>query len=472
MNETVELAVIGAGPAGIEAALAAAGAGVEVVLIDSSFHPGGQYYKQLPDKFNSSDLDLPAKARQLFHRLKTSSIHVLEETVVWGAFTGSHPDEWILALHGPTAPTRLKAKTLILATGAYDRSIPFPGWDLPGVITAGATQIFVKNQRVLPGRRFILSGTGPLQLAAAAQLVRAGTEVTAILECTTGLPWRGIPYLPVVWGQWARLQEGFDYMKTLVAAGVPYRTGQAVIEARGDGKVEEAVTARLDKYGRPVAGSEQTVAVDTIVVGYGLLPSTELCRLLDCEMEFAPERGGFTPQRDEEMQTSRPGVYAAGDGAGIGGAEMSMIEGRIAGWSAARRLGHLDDDIARRKMAAESAALKREQRFARMLGCLFAPPPGLYALANDDTILCRCEQVTLRQIRETVKYGVQTVIDVKNITRSGMGNCQGRTCGSIVAQILAAESSRSLEQVHYYNVRPPIHPLPLHVIENTGEEPA
>ena len=471
MNDIVELVVVGGGPAGIEAAVAAAQAGAEVILIDSSPRPGGQYFKQLPDAFKCEDHTAHQhKAQKLFQKLASSSVKVYSDTLVWGIFEGSQPDTWCLTLHGTEAPARLNARSVILATGAYDRSIPFPGWDLPGVITAGAALTMLKHQRILPGRRVILSGSGPLLLAAAAQLAQAGAEVAGVLESSANLVWRGIPYLPALWGQWGRMIEGLGYIKTLVGAGIPYRTGWAVTAAHGEERVSEAVMVRLDREGKPIPGSEKTAAVDAVILGYGLTPSTELFRLLECKLEFSAGHGGFIPRRDENLETSRPGIYAAGDGAGIGGAEMAMIEGRIAGYAVAARLGHGADPQIQRAVSQARAALRRERRFANLLGDLFSPPAGLYTLAKDDTVLCRCEQVTLGQLREAISYGTQTITDLKNIVRSGMGNCQGRTCGSIVAQVMAAETGRSLEAVRYYNIRPPVHPVPLWAIEEYEPE--
>lgn len=475
MKDSIELVVIGAGPAGIEAAITAAQTGVTVTLIDSSARPGGQYFKQLPASFNCQDhTPHQAQAQDLIQRLESSGVQVLQNTLVWGIFEGTQPGVWLLKLYGPDVPAQLNSRMVILATGAYDRSIPFPGWDLPGVITAGAALTMIKNQRVLPGKRILLTGSGPLQLAAAAQLVQAGAEVVGVLESAPNLLGRGIPYLPAFWGQGSRLREGWDYIKTLAGARVPYRLGWAVTAAHGDQRVSEAVFARLDRRGIPLPQSEKKVAVDTIVAGYGLTPSTELCRLLDCELEYVPKRGGFIPKRDETLETTCPGIFAAGDGAGIGGAEMSRIEGRIAGFSAAQKLGWATEEQTRQAIAGEKAVLRREERFADLLGDLFSPPPGLYTLAKEDTILCRCEQVTLGQIREAISFGTQTIGDTKNISRCGMGNCQGRTCGSIIAQVMAAKTGRTLEEVRYYNIRPPIHPLPLGILEeyepeNNGE---
>ena len=372
-------------------------------------------------------------------------------------------------------PARLIARTLILATGAYDRPIPFPGWTLPGVMTAGGVQSFLKTQGRPPGRRFLLAGTGPLQIAVAAGLVQAGAEVVAILEAAR-LAWRDVRHAAALWGQWGRLAEGWDYGRTLFAARVPLRLGWAIVEARGDSQVEEAVICRVDDAGQPLPGTSETLAVDTIAIGYGLIPSTELSRLLGCVHEFRPEQGGIVPRRDAEMQTSLPGVYAVGDGAGIGGAELAQIEGRIAALAAARHLGKLSEAAARHAIGREQPGLARQQRFARMLGELFTPGAGLYGLARDDTVVCRCEEVTLGEIRQAVAEGATSANEVKGLTRTGMGNCQGRICGELVARIIAAETTgqrgdaHAIESAGVFTARSPIHPLPLDALADYSSD--
>jgi len=207
-----------------------------------------------------------------------------------------------------------------------------------------------------------------------------------------------------------------------------------------------------------------------VIVGYGLTPSTELYRQLGCKMEFDGPRGGYVPCRSPLQETSCPSVYAVGDGAGLGGAELAIIEGRIAGYASAARLGYLSGVAADEMIALEKNGRLREENFARTLGELFSPLSGLYNLADPDTIICRCEQVTFRELRQAIEYGAQTVNDIKNLTRIGMGNCQSRTCGSICAQIMAAETEKPVAEMGYFNIRPPIHPLPLEVIAEFGQD--
>ncbi len=470
MTERVDVVVVGAGPAGMEAAITAAEAGADVTLIDSYPRPGGQYFKQLPDSFHSDDHTPQAKqAETMFRRLERAKVHLLTDTIVWGAYPASDAKGWLLTLHGPGVSNCLQTEALVLSTGAYDRPIPFPGWTLPGVMTAGAAQIMLKHQRMLPGRRVLLSGTGPLQLAVAAQLVYAGVEVLGVLEGAR-LGWHSVRHTPAMWGQWARLREGWEYWRTLRRAGVPFRFGWSVVEARGDGEVQEAIIARIDSDWQPIPGSQQTVAVDTVIIGYGFIPSTELSRLLGCQHDFMPEQGGYVPRRDDEMQTSLPGVYAVGDGAGIGGVELSRVEGRIAGLAVARQLGRLDDDAARAAIARQRPILARERRFARMLGELFTPGPGLYTLATDDTVICRCEEVTRGEISEAIAAGCHTVIWVKRATRAGMGLCQGRICGHLVARLIAEQTEQNVDQVLPDTIRPPVRPIPLDTLEKEDGE--
>ncbi len=476
MSERADVMVVGAGPAGLHAAASAAQTGASVILVDGYPRPGGQYFKQLPATFRTDVQDRhQAALRGLLAQIDDAGVRVLSGALVWGAFAAPDGAGWQLAVHGPGAPVRLEARALILATGAYDRPIAFPGWTLPGVMTAGAVQTLIKSQRVAPGRRVLLSGTGPLQLAVAAGLVHAGVEVVAVLE-GAALGANLLRHAGAVVGQGARLSEGWDYLRTLRSAHVPYRRGWSVVAVHGDGEVQEAVIARLDAAWRPVPGSEETVAVDTVVMGYGFLPSTELTRLLGCAHDYLPEQGGYVPRRDATMQTTLPGVYAAGDGAGIGGAELSRIEGQIAGIAAARQLGCLAEAEASARLARLQPDLRRERRFARMLGQLFTPGPGLYGLATDETIICRCEEVTLGQIRAAVADGVGSVTELKGLTRVGMGNCQARICGVLATRLLTRElggddaDPAQVAAAGQFSVRPPIHPLPLSVLAQAADQ--
>src|SRR5574341_190620 len=275
MTGQVEVAVVGAGPGGLCAALMAAEAGAQVTLIDSNQSPGGQYFKQAAAEFRVRHPSRHQREGQaLRQEAMGAGVRFLPETVVWGAFEGN-----VLALHGSQAPAVLQAQAIILATGAYDRPVAFPGWTLPGVMTAGATQALLNHQRILPGKRILLAGTGPLQVVLAAELARSGAEVVAVLEGARLFP-ESLRQSGALRGQWRRMAEGLSSRLTLSRRGVPFRLGWGIVAAHGRDQVESASIARLDRDWRPVAGSEERLPCDTLCLGYGFIPFNPLSRLL------------------------------------------------------------------------------------------------------------------------------------------------------------------------------------------------
>ena len=453
MTESIALAVVGAGPAGLAAAGQAAELGLAVTLIDAFALPGGQYYKQTPPELGETAAP-DGNARQLWAGVEQKAVRLLAGTSVWGIF----PEEgaYTLCLYGPQGtPRRLKAQTVILAPGAYDRPAPFPGWTLPGVMTAGAALAMVKHQHVLPGRRILLSGTGPLQLVLARHLIDAGAELAGVLDANP-FPWNGWRHAGAVWGQWARLGEGWEALRTMRKAGVGIRWSHCVQRALGDGRVEQAVIGSV--AGREPRRGGETVLVDTICLGHGFTPSVQLSRLAGCEHRYQQVQRAYVPLRDEGLQTTLEGLYVAGDGAGIGGKDVAQWEGRLAALSAAKKLGR---DVDTNKVSAVQQALARQRRFAAVLDDLFPTSAHLADLLTDDTVLCRCEEITVGEIRRAVEDGATTVSAIRMLTRAGMGRCQGRMCGGPVAELLARELGQPVEAAGQSTPRPPIVPVPL-----------
>jgi D-hydroxyproline dehydrogenase subunit alpha len=415
-----DVAVVGAGPAGLAAAVAARRAGADVVLIDAYGRPGGQIWRR---RYDAGVEALPRAGRHACRALAATTVRVLSGRTVWAAEAPG-----TLRLDGP--PGRVEAAAVVLATGAYDRAVAFPGWTLPGVMTAGAAQALAKGQGVLPGRRVLLAGAGPFLLPVARQLASQGAEVV-VAEATRRRDW---------------LRAGVRMTRHLdrLASYAAYRMrvpriawGQVIARAEGDGRVESATLAACGPEWAPVAGTERTFAVDAVCTAYGFEPDVALARALGCDVV------GDAVAHDEDMQTSVPGVFVAGEAAGVGGAELATVEGEIAGRAAAGAPVSAEDRRRRAKAAD----------FADILADLFDPRPGLSRLARPDTVICRCEDVTAGAIDAAVAGGAATPAALKVVTRCGQGPCQGRVCEPLATARLPVRER--------FSARAPIAPVPL-----------
>ncbi len=468
-----EVAIVGAGPAGLSAAVAASEVGCQVTIVDAYARPGGQYYKQMPGEFHPRRPGTLyhdfAQAQQLFARIHDHPrVQVLSGTTVWTAQAASTNGSPVtLYLNTGAGSVELRAEKVILAPGAYDRVLPFPGWDLPGVMTMGAAQTLVKSQRVLPGQRVVLSGSGPFLLPVAAGLAQAGARVVGVYEATTPQQWSR--HTLKVWNQWDKLWEGGDYIRQMRKQGVPLHFGRAVIQASGDERVQRVTVARLSADWQPIVGSEEQIEVDAACIGYGFLPSLELSYLLGCAHRYDPIQTTFVVQHDADMQSSHAGVFVAGEITGIGGSAVAMPQGALAGLAVARQLGHLSKNAAQEKMAPYHKALRHRQAFAVLLQRLFQLRPGWLSWMTAETLVCRCEEVPFQQIEAAIKDDhAHDVKAVKAMTRCGMGLCQGRVCGHAVTTITAKLTGQNAEHLGTMTQRPIARPITLSSILNSA----
>src|SRR4051794_32956399 len=320
----VDVAVVGGGPAGMAAAVAARAGGASVVLVDEYAAPGGQIWRRAFSEIGDvAPSSLPRDGRELCRRLASSGATVLAGTSVWAATPPAGPHDGagprhVLLATGPDGETgRILARSLVLATGAYDRPLAFPGWTLPGVMTAGAAQALAKGQGVIPGRRVLLAGAGPFLLPVAAQLEACGAEVVAVAEATRRRDW-----LRAGGRMSAHPGRLLDYLR--------YRTrvrriewGHVIVRAKGEGRVRTATIAEAGPDWAP-SGAERSFEVDVVCTAYGFLPSVDLARALGCALD------GDAVAHDDDMATSVPGVFVAGEAAGIGGADLAQVEGELA----------------------------------------------------------------------------------------------------------------------------------------------
>ena len=457
--ETKELAIIGAGPGGLAALEEAVRHGLSVVLFDDNALPGGQYFRQIPPTFRTvspSSFDKAGSVKPAFlFRLTTHpSVRYMSDTVVWGFYEDNR-----IAYTSCSDQGLIRADNIIISIGAFDRPVPFPGWTLPGVFTAGGVQNLIVGQRIIPGRHVLISGNGVLNFAVAYNLHKAGSKVVEILETSNqSLIWREMLKLL---SDTSLLYRGLCYRATLLSAGIPVRKGKIVVEAHGKDRVEEVVTAPINSSGRVDYSRSRSVKVDTLVVGFGLVPSIEMTRLLGCEHRYDPLQGSFVPVRSSDFETSIPGVFAVGDCAGTRGGEIALIEGRLAGLSVAARLGRVTQQEAADVRSPLLTRLARMNRFHSGIENLFVPPKSFLSLLTEDTVICRCEDVTFGQLKEWLRKGISDMNTLKYLTRIGMGRCQGRNCFGTFAAIMAQELRRTPPDLIVPRVRQPLKPIRL-----------
>ena len=425
------VAVVGGGPAGMAAARELSGHGVDTLLLDEGHRLGGQIFRQHPPDFVSGvapryTAPSHAAGHRLIEGVESSQVQVASGVTVWDV----EPGRVFAQAHGELLT--VEAEYVLLATGAMDRVLPFPGWTLPGVITPGAAQVMVRGQMVKPGKRAVVAGTGPLLLPTVTALLAAGVEVVGLLEANRfgGL----VRTLPGIVSHRHRLREALHYTKCFLGAGVRMQFGHAVFSAHAgpDGEVRSVAIGRVDTQGRPIHGTERELDADLLCVGYGLNPSIELAIRMGCEMHHRDARGGWLPAHDEDMRTSVDRVLVAGEIAGIGGADVATVEGQLAARAIAVDLGIGERcDLDRLRTQRD-----KERRAADRLLSAFPVLPGLCDLIRPDTIVCRCEDVTMASLKHASELFGSDLKSIKMATRAGMGPCQARICHRIVGGLL------------------------------------
>lgn len=452
-----DLLVVGAGPAGLAAATLAAKLGIDTVLLDEQAAPGGQIYRAITTT-PVTDRGILGEdywhGASLVEPFQQSGARYVPGATVWAVAerTAPHPEQGFEVAYSVAGEARIvHARRLLLATGAQERPFPIPGWTLPGVITAGAAQILLKSAGVVPADRTVLAGSGPLLYLVAWQYLNAGVKIDALLETTP--PGRMSQALPKIWGflRSPYLGKGLKLLRAVKAA-IPIVKGVTALEALGDGKLQSV---------RYTAGGEtKTLQADQLMLHQGVVPNVNLSRAVGVEHRWNDALDCWEPQVDEWGLTSVEGIGMAGDGAGIAGALAAENRGRLAALQAAHLLGRIDAGKRDSEAVAPRGALARAVRGREFFDALYKAPEA-FRRPTGDTIVCRCEEVTAAQVRDTVKLGCSGPNQMKAFLRCGMGPCQGRFCGLTVAEIIAEERGVPTQEVGYYRLRFPTKPLTL-----------
>lgn len=459
---TFDVVVIGAGPGGINAALTAADRGLRTALIDEQLSLGGQIYRNVDAVDDGIQSILGPD--YLRGRTLTARLHLSTVTCILGASVWQISDDLEIAYLQAGASRTLSARHLILATGAMERPSPMPGWTLPGVMNAGAAQIIMKTAAAIPSGDVVLVGDGPLLLLVGKQLLDAGASVKGLIQTSPiSQALKVIRHLPKALLAPGYLIKGVSLLAHLRTGGVPFfRTAEAVSILGTD---------RVGAVSFIHKGKRIELRADTVLLHHGVIPNVQITRMLRLEHRWDVDQQAWKPRCDGHGRSSNPSITICGDGAGIAGALAAEASGAIAGLDACFALGKLAEREREEQARRPAREHRRHLRIRPFLDTLYRPPDWL-GTPPDETIVCRCEEVTAGQIREMARLGCTGPNQTKFFSRSGMGPCQGRMCGLTVSSILAAENGASIEETGYYRIRPPLKPIPLLALSQARMAPS
>ena len=472
----VELAIIGAGPAGMAAATTARQHGIDTLVLDEQAAPGGQIYRNVeavggerPNALRVLGEDYVAGAA-IVRAFRASGVRYSSRTAVWELGTVARravpeaPFEIGILRDG--VATIVRTRCVIAASGARERAVPVPGATLPGVLGAGGAQSLLKGSGLAPDAPTVIAGSGPLVYLVAYQLVRAGAPVRAVLlTMPSGRAWRMLGALPAAFTMPGQLRKGLEWRRALMRWGVQVlRVRDLVIEGR-----ERVEAVRFVHRRR-----ERSMAASLVLLHEGVVPNVHLTLAAQLDHVWDDRQHAVRPVVDEWGETSMPGVLVAGDGARILGAEAAVESGRIAALGAAHRLGRIDAGRRDTLAAPLRAALARHQRFRKLLDVAFEPDAALLQPTDPAVTICRCEEVTVADIERVMAHGCPGPNQAKAFTRCGMGPCQGRMCALAVSGIFARHRRCGVGTVGHYRIRPPVRPITvgeLAALEGSGAAP-
>lgn len=451
MSMHVDLAILGAGPAGLAAATRARALGLSVTVIDEQAGPGGQIWRAVETlaragRVASLGPDYSA-GQAAVAACRASGAALVLGHQVWAIEPG-----WVVHTLSEGVPGHITADRLLLATGAQERPVPLPGWTLPGVLTVGAAQILLKSAGQIPDGPVWIVGSGPLPMLYASQLLASGGTIAGILD-TAPRPnlLRAAAYLPGALRTHDTLLKGLRLL--LQRRSVPYPVIRSVASVAIEGGTSvEAIRYRTD------SGEERRVEAQAVLLHDGIVPNVHVAHSLGCGLVWHERQHCWVPKLTEHFSSTVAGCFIAGDAVGIGGQKVASLQGELAAITVARDLGRIEPAQADSLGAPLRRRLAREQAIRPLLETLYRPRPWHRGLSDDD-IVCRCEELTAGEIRHAITEGAIGPNQVKSFTRAGMGPCQGRQCGATITAMLADHYRRTIPEVGLFNLRPPLKPI-------------
>lgn len=455
-----DLLVVGGGAAGLSAAAAASALGLSVEVLDERPAPGGNFYAGVEERA-ADDMTLGRDyARGAALIAKASRTTLSNNTFAWRIERSGQT----FAVNEKGAVRSIAPRRLLIATGAMERPIPIPGAVLPGVMYAGAAQLMLKSAAAVPTGRCVLVGSGPLLLLLATQLLASDARPACIVETT---PHVGLgtllPALPAALNGPDLLFKGVGLIRALKRARIPWHRRATGVSILGRDKAEGVEFTDEE-------GIRQTTDADLVLLHDGIIPNDHVTRQLACRERWNDGQHCFHPVVDKWGETSQLGVFAAGDCTGIWGAQAAELAGEVASLEIARQLGVISERERDRRAMRPLRRLARQRALRPFLEARFPPSIARAGDAAAETVICRCENVTAREIRSAVAHGATGPDQIKSFTRCGMGPCQGRSCAMAVAEIVAAELGSSVAVIGRHEIRPPLKPVPLGRIAAAGAD--
>ncbi len=453
MTTGVDLAIVGAGPAGLAAARTATELGLATMVFDEQERPGGQIYRNIETVAASryTDLDLLgpdySRGQDLVRQFHASPAIYRPRMTVWQV-----DEDRRLYASGAHGTEVVEAQRILIATGAMERPVPIPGWTLPGVMTCGATQLMFKDTGLVPDGRVVIAGSGPLLVLLTWQLARAGVKITTVLETAPiSNYFRASPHLLGAASAPGDLGKGLKMLRDIHRAGIPVRHRVTELRAHGDERVRE-----IEYRWRGRAHRER---VELLLLHEGVVPDANLALSIRCDHQWDPVQRCFRPVVDAWGNLSAENVLVAGDCSGIGGAVVAEYGGRLAAIAAAQQLGRIDESERDSRAAPLQREVRRHLKSRSFLNFLYQPRQESLAPRDPETIICRCEEVTAGEVRRLVAQGCLGPNQMKAFVRCGMGPCQGRMCGLTVVETIAETRGVPVSEVGYYRIRPPVKPV-------------
>ncbi len=461
MNDRLDLAIIGSGPAGLSAAITASQLGLSVRIFDEQNAPGGQIYRAIEysSTNNKSVLNLLGSDYQagieLVSGFRDSAAEYAPNSKVW-----SITSEGEISFVGQKGANQLKAKRILIAAGAMERPMPIPGWVLPGVMTAGSAQIQLKSAAQIPDVPVVIAGSGPLLYLVAWQLLKAQVPLVAVLETTPqNNCFRAFRYAIAALPNVKQIVKGLGWIRDIRRAGVQVISRISDLRINGEESVESI-------YWRSETGKSGTIHCKLALLHQGVVPNYQLASLAGCDVIWDEVQMCWRTVTDDWGATTSDVISVAGDCGSIGGAITAQRQGELAALDAACRIGIISKAMRNAKGFEAKKAIDRDLGFRRFLDEFHRPPPWI-AVPHDDTVVCRCEEVTAAEIRDVVSRGCDGVNQMKFFTRAGMGPCQGRMCGLASTAICADANGASINDVGFARVRPPIKPVTIGEMADT-----